>query len=90
MKIIRRTKYGYTYTKFTGKYVEGVVYDGDGSGELIVKSPEGYVRCGDYYEASGFHADRLKDIKKLAKIYSSAYKELSKLEKMRKLKKLKK
>jgi hypothetical protein len=80
MKITKHKKYGYTYKKFKGRYVRGICYDEDGSGELEVHSPKGYVRCGNYYEDSATHKDRVEDIKRLAEIYTNAYRELMELE----------
>lgn len=92
MKITKHKKYGYTYTKFKGKYIKGIVYDAipddpddeGGSGVLEVGHPKGskfYVRNGSYCEESGTHKMRVEDIKILAEIYTEAYKELMELEK---------
>ena len=54
--------------EFKGKLCEGCFYQ-DGSGYLTIKAV-------NYCDDSGYFPDRLKDIGRLAKIYTDAYKEL--------------
>ncbi len=68
-----------SYVKFEDKNVRGVVWH-DGSGALSVGSKI-YIQGGDWHSESGTHKQRCRDIGKLAKMYSKAYKQLIKINK---------
>jgi hypothetical protein len=77
MKIKQKQTHWGKKIEFKGKFVRGAIHEG-GSGFLEVVSKE-FVPCGDYLVEHGTHAMRVRDIKRLAKLYTSAARELSKI-----------
>ena len=63
--------------EFRGKFVRGAIHE-DGSGFLEVTSKE-FLPCGDYCVEHGTHKLRVGDIKRLAKLYTAAARELKKV-----------
>lgn len=63
--------------EFRGKFVRGAIHK-DGSGFLEVNSKE-FIPCGNYLVEHGTHAMRVRDIKRLAKLYTAAARELEKI-----------
>jgi hypothetical protein len=82
----KKTNCGFEYIEIRGRYIGGRFYS-DGSGELFAKSPKRFLPNSDYGCESGTHKMRCEDIKRLAKFYTAAAKEIDELNK--KLKKQK-
>ena len=79
----KKTNFGEKLS-FKGKLINGAIH-ADGSGYLEVYSGK-FIPCGNYVCEHGTHKMHVRDIEKLAKLYTTALKELKELDK--KLKKL--
>lgn len=77
MKIKQKQTHWGKKIEFKGKLVRGAIHE-DGSGFLEVISKK-FIPFGDYCVEHGTHAMRVRDIKKLAKLYTAAARELGKI-----------